>query len=335
MALPTFYYSNGTAFVANFFGNGLGPIGGGVDLKIAGLNGEFYSWDGAVATDPFPSLLSPSLWQTVRVPYPASVVGMLASIQLGVEYVVGQVLDTPRGTQFAVGGYSQGAAVAAGVVNECLRGRLSSRAADLRACVTFGSPVREINHTYPGSSGYSGAGDIAGSTSGGHGIFPANLRMRNTPSYMWDFTMPNEIISGVGDSITGQLLQNFVGGAITPLLTAIPTLLGIIPFLAATGAIAVAPASVLRNATNLAEFVVTNPVTGSTTPHAGGGHAMYPFFPPPNADGTIPASGLTAYQVAATYLNSVGAQIFDQNNPSVPVPTTPPTFQWFSSLVSG
>jgi hypothetical protein len=335
MALPKFYYSNGTAFFTDFFGGKLGPIGGGADLKIKGVNGEFYSWDGAVATDPFPSLLSTSLWQTARVPYPASVVGMLTSIRLGVDWVVGQVLATPPGTAFAVGGYSQGACVAAGVVSEALQGRLSSRAADLRACITFGSPVRQVNHTFPGSSGYSGAGDIAGSTRDGHGLFPANLRMQNTPSYMWDFVMPNEVITGIGDSPNGLFMQNWTGGAITPLLTLIPTLLGAAGFLNLTALIGVAPASVLRNGANLAQFLVTNPVTAQTVPFDGGGHTMYPFFPPPNADGTIPASGDTCYQIAARYLNAVGAQIYDQMNPTVPAPTTPAGYQWFSSLASG
>jgi hypothetical protein len=335
MALPVFYYSNGTSFVSNFFGGNFGLIGGTSDLQVKGVNGEYYSWNGSPSTDPFPYLLDTSLWQSARVPYPASVVGMLVSISLGVDWVVNQVLATPRGTPFAVGGYSQGASVACGVVNECRQGRLSSRAADLRACITFGSPNREVNHTWPGSSGYSGAGDIAGSTTGGHGLFPANFRMQNTPSYQWDFVMPNEVITCIGDSPTGVFLQNFVGGALTPLLTLIPTLLGIIPFLSVVGQIAVAPASVERNVSNLAQFKVANPLNGSIAYPDGGGHAMYPFFPPPNADGTIPPSGDSTYIVAARYLNAVGAQIYSQMNPTVPVSGTRPTYQWFSSLPTG
>lgn len=335
MALPIFYYSNGTAFFLNFFDNKLGPIGGSGDFKVKGVNGEYYSWDGAIASDPFPNLLSTSLWQTARVPYPASVVSMLLSIQLGVDWVVNQVLATPPGTAFAVGGYSQGACVASGVVNECRQGRLSSRAADLRACVTFGNPMREVNHTWPGSSGYSGAGDIAGSTTGGHGLFPANLRMQNTPSYQYDFVMPNELITCIGDSVNGLFLQNWTGGALTPLLTLIPTLIGAAGFATLAAIIAKAPASVARNGANLAQFIVTNAVTGGTTTLDGGGHAMYPFFPPPNADGTIPGSGDSTYIVAARYLNAVGAQIYDQMHPTVPAPTTPATYQWFSSLPTG
>lgn len=335
MALPVFYYSNGTAFFSNFFGAGIGLIGGTSDLQVKGVNGEYYAWNGAPSTDPFPSLLDGTLWQSVHVPYPASVVGMLVSISLGVDWVVNQVLATPPGTPFAVGGYSQGASVACGVVNECRQGRLSSRAADLRACVTFGSPNRELNHTWLGSSGYSGAGDIAGSTTGGHGIFPANLRMQNTPSYQWDFVMPNEVISNIGDSPNGLFLQSWTGGALTPLLTLIPTLLGLGQFLSLANLIAVAPASVLRNSANLAQFKIINPVNGAISYPDGGGHAMYPFFPPPNADGTIPASGDSTYVVAAKYLNSVGAQIYSQMHPTVPTPTTPATYQWFSSLASG
>jgi hypothetical protein len=69
---------------------------------------------------------------------------------------------------------------------------------------------------------------------------------------------------------------------------------------------------------------------------AGGGHVMYPFFPPPNADGSIPSSGDTAYQIAAKYLNTVGQQIYALMNPTVPTrPIEKPTYQWFSSLASG
>jgi len=336
MALPIFYYSNGTAFFTNFFGGKIGPASGtSGDFQVKGVNGEYYDWTGYIPDDPFPRLLNTSLWQYARVPYPASTVGMAASIQLGVEWVVSQVLASDPGTCFSVGGYSQGACIATKIVQECLQGRLSSRAADLRACVTFGNPMREMNHTYPSASGYSGAGDISGSTRGGHGLFPANLRIQNTPSYMWDFVMPNEIITGIGDSVTGQLMQNFVGGALTPLLTAIPTLLGIIPFLAAVSGIAVAPISIARNGANLAQAVITNPLSGGTSILDGGGHVLYPFYPPPNADGTIPSSGDTCYQIAAKYLNTVGAQIYDQMHPTVPAPTTAATYQWFTSLPNG
>ena len=339
MALPIFYYANGTAFGSNIFNNELLPFSGTTgSYQVKGVNGEYYDWTGYIPDDPFPRLLSPSLWQYARVPYPASGLAMAYSIKVGIDWVVNQVLTTTSpGTAFAAGGYSQGACVAAGVVQETLgSGRLASRAADLRACVTFGNPVRETNHTFLGASGYSGAVDIPGSTTGGHGLFPANLRMQNTPSYMWDFVMPNEIITCVGDSFPdGQFIQNWVGGAITPALTLFPTLLGAAAFLILAGRFAVAPLSVARNALNLAQAVVTNPLTGATSFLDGGGHVLYPFFPPPNADGIIPPSGDTCYQIAARYLNNVGAQIYDQMHPTVPAPTTSATYQWFTSLANG
>jgi hypothetical protein len=333
VALPIFYYACGTAF--GLFGN-LFPLSGTTgDFQVKGVNGEYYDWNGFIPDDPFPRLLSTSLWQYARVPYPASGLSMALSIKQGIDWVVAQVLSTEPGTPFAVGGYSQGACVAAGVVNETRQGRLSARSADLRACVTFGSPVREVNHTFPGASGYSGAGDIPGSTLGGHGLFPANLRMQNTPSYMYDFVMPNEIITCIGDSTNGQFIQNWVGGAITPLLTAIPTLAGIVPFLALASAIAVAPASIVRDGTNLALSVITNALNGATASLPGGGHVLYPFYPPPDAQGNIPSSGDTCYQIAARYLNTVGAQIYDQMYPTVPAPTFRPTYQWFTTLANG
>jgi hypothetical protein len=338
MALPILYYANGTAFGSNIFGNELLPFSGTTgDYQVKGVNGEYYSWTGYIPDDPFPRLLSTSLWQYKRVPYPASGIAMAYSIKVGIDWVVSEVLKTDPGTAYSVGGYSQGACVAAGVVKETLgSGRLASRAGDLRACVTFGNPIREVNHTFPGSSGYSGAVDIPGSTRGGHGLFPANLRMQNTPSYMYDFVMPQEIITCVGDSFPdGQFIQNWVGGAITPALTAVPTLLGFAAFLVLAGRFAVAPASIARNAANLAQAVVTNPITGATAFLDGGGHVLYPFFPPPNADGTIPSSGDTCYQIAARYLNQVGAAIYDEMHPTVPAPTVKSTYQWFTTLPNG
>ena len=122
MALPKFYYANGTAVTANFFGIAVGPIGGGSNLHVKGVNGEFYSWDGAVANDPFPNLLNTSLWQTARVPYPASAIDMGTSIKQGVDWTVAQIIANPGA--FALGGYSQGAAVMSNVYNECRQGRL-------------------------------------------------------------------------------------------------------------------------------------------------------------------------------------------------------------------
>ena len=116
MALPVLYYANGTAFGANLFNREFLPLSNTAgDLQVKGVNGEYYDWTGYNPDDPFPRLLSPSLWSYARVPYPASGIAMAVSIKIGIDWVVTEVLKTAPGTAFAVGGYSQGACVAAGV----------------------------------------------------------------------------------------------------------------------------------------------------------------------------------------------------------------------------
>lgn len=329
MTLPTFYYANGTAVIANFFGFVIGPIGGGGSFHVQGVNGEFYEWDGAVATDPFPQLLDSTLWQWKRVPYPASALDIGTSIKQGVDWVVNDLLTNTSGP-FALGGYSQGAAVMSKVYDECRQGRLVDRRADLRAVVNFGSPMREAGKTFKGSSGYAGAFDIPNSTTGSHGCFP--VRLQNTEDFVYEFVMPSEVITGVGDSnagklfvsAAGKLLANDLIGALLDVLSNASGVFGL-------GGVTVANLVAAAASTT----TLTDPYTLNSFTLDGGGHVLYPFKPPPNADGSIPSSGDTCYQIAAKYLNAVGAQIFAQANPSVPVVTKPPSYAWFSSLPNG
>lgn len=379
---PIFYYAQGTSWLWNWFGFQAGSQGGGGSVQIGnsgifvpdvyvlngvplfgqpyipathikGLNGQFVYWEGGIVNDPFPYLLDTDLWHWKRVPYPASTAFMGPSIEVGVDWVINDILSQPPGTSFALGGYSQGAAVMSRVYNEFRSGRLAGRREALRAMVTFGNPMREQGHTFPGS-GYSGACDIPGDNTSGHGTFPALedvddllspfvrrfARLQNTEELVWDFTMPNEVISGVGNSPDGRFLQNFTTNA----LRLIP-LAALLDIGKAMGDLwtrfGVAPAGVPQgtdpNGIGYKTVKVVNPLTGEVGYQPGGGHIMYPFFPPPNADGTIPASGDTCYQLAAKYLNSVGRRINDELHP-VFVPalagsaSVRPSFSWFTSL---
>lgn len=353
---PRFYYAQGTSYGLNvqLWGQNIFTLGanGPVNRWIKGVNNDFYYW-GSFPNDVFPDLLSSTLWETKRVPFPASGIFIGPSIEVGVEWVIADILTTPVGTPFAMGGYSQGAAVMSRVYQETRSGRLTDRRHDLRAMVTFGNPMREAGHTYPGSSGYSGS-DTVGDTTGGHGTFPSAemcallpyvkrfARLQDTDSFIWDFTMPNEVISGVGDSADGIFLQ-------------LQTMIGLqpVPVLALLGLPKMGDLwslfgqglenglvraqrlirGVVQDTTGLIQVI--DPKTGDVGYIPGGGHAMYPSFPPPNADGSIPSSGDTCYQIAARYINTVGAQIYDQMHPTVPAPTTRPTYQWFTSLVNG
>jgi hypothetical protein len=297
---PRFYWANGTSWLAEFGGSSIMSLafGNTSGTNIKGLNGKTIYWSGGAANDPFPLLLDSSKWHIQRVLYPATLTSGVSSITTGIKFIVNDILTKPPGTKFAVGGFSGGGAVTHGLIKETRPGGLlEARAADLVAAVTFGAPTREINHTFPGSSGYSGALDVAGSTTGGPGVFPADRRITSTPSWCWDFTMPIEISSGVGDSPLGQAATAATGAALAAAGWAgqLLSLLGATFWGSLTGALS-APA---------ASRTVTDALTGQTSVIDKGGHGLYPHLPPPAANGTIPSSGLTCYQLAAQYLMSV------------------------------
>jgi hypothetical protein len=398
MALPKFYYSQGTTYLINIvdalatlIGNvvfqvpnivsiKLGLLGGsslvnasGVETIISpfpasiqgwikGLDGtSTYAGPGVYGNgDPFPLMLDTDLWNPVFVPYPAATVLMGPSIKYGVDWIVNDILTSPPGTPVALGGYSQGAAVASVVYNEFRSGRLRNRRSDLRAVVAFGNPMRQVGHTYPGSSGYSGAGDILGDTQTGHGTFHSastNVpileafvsqfsRLQGTEDLFWDFTMPGEVISGIGDSPDGLRVQAFVKESLRAFpVTALIDIYEVLglnlsggpsnpnPIMGRLAFAPSGPGMVINPVTG--QVVVTDARTGEQRSLDGGGHVCYLFYPPPDANGLIPASGPTCYQIALQYLREVGQQIYDQAHPTVPAPTTKPTYQWFSSLASG
>lgn len=343
---PVFYYANGTAFGFNSDGIVLGETGG--DYRyIKGLDGPVLWNGGGIVYDPFPKLLDQELWQYKRVQYPAQAIFGGPSIEVGVDWVINQIQQTPIGTPFAIGGYSQGAAVASRIYNECRQGRLADRRADLRAAVTFGNPMREQGHTFPTSSGYSGAANIAGDTRSGHGAFPQwdegdffglltspfiqrFARLKNTEDLFWDFTMPNEVASGVSSStVEGRLFQNVVADGLR--LVPIGAIFGLL-LLGLINQWGSAPPGVPQQ-NGLVEVIDAK--TGAVDYFSGGGHIMYPFYPPPNSDGSIPTSGDTCYQLAAKYLNDVGARIYDELHPTVVLPPGRAAFSWFTSLPSG
>ena len=311
---PVFYYACGTTYMFKLFDIPLVNMfpEGDVDVVIQALNGMTVLWKGgALVNDPFPLMLDPTLWEYRRIPYPASALDMGDSIYIGRDWVINDILtNTAPGTSIALGGYSQGAACAGAIYDSFRQGALADHRHRLKAMVTFGSPVRETNHTYPGSSGYSGAFDIPNSTRGSHGCFPK--RLQNTEDFVWDFTMPNEQISGVGDSNEGLsfvreagllLFGNILGAGLALADLLLSSLIGL--FTPGAGIIA--------------KLIATADITG---------HTKYPYFPPPNADGSIPPTGDTCYQIAAKYLNQVGQQIYDQVNPSLPNPANPPVYSW-------
>lgn len=336
-ALPICYWAQGTEYLLNFEFGGQQyqfKLPGGSPSYVKNVDGSLLLWEGGMAEDPFPRMLDPALWQYRRVPYPAALIFGGKSVEYGVDWVINDIESYPVGTPFALSGYSGGAAIMSRVYNECRQGRLAHRRADLRAMVTFGNPMRETNHTWPGSSGWSGVFDDPGSTRGGHGVYPSaesmNIfdpfvsrfaRLKDTEPLVWDFVMPNEMANGMGDSFESLLMQQYTKDSMRE-----------IPALAV---LTVVPALILLGTRFKEGPVQLVNSDGSRSTITAAGHGMYPFYAPPNADGSINVDGDTCYQIGARHLNEVGAVIWDEMHPSIPVPTFPAGYQWFSSLPNG
>lgn len=358
---PVFYYATGTAFTPNYFlANGkieveYFPIGAdGALMQIAGLAGKIAPFVGGVTNDPFPVLMNKDLWDCIKVPYLASAFPMNMSIQGGVDWIVTEVqTKLKKGAPWGVGGTSQGAAVASYIYREIRSGgRLYDwREGFLTGCC-FGNPMRQVNYTNPWSS-YSGAFDVPGSTTGGHGSFPASYRLTDCDQNNWiEFTNPSEVIAGCGDSAAGQwwqasngafLLQSVLSGGAPGSAT-----FNVIAFLLGTATSLLSQAlstwfpgfnqianipnfiDVLRNTVDPTSpnYVGPGPVTdaiGNIFQLPGGGHVTYATNPPYGYAGTE-----SSYQLAFKHLDSLAAEF--AVSPSVLPPTTT-TAGWSTTLV--
>lgn len=349
MTRPKFYYCHGTEYLISIkLGDTVYGLGGNgpINRWVKGINNDFIYW-GNFADDVFPFMLDQTLWEPHPITYAASTIGIGISIESAVSEIIADIKSSPIGTPWAAGGMSQGACVASRIYQETRSGQLVDRRHDARAFIGFGNPMREINKTFPGGFGWSGALDIPGapngphSTTNGHGAFPsldslspADLfinrfaRLQNTEDHFWNFAMPNDVFTSVGDSPVGQFIQlgTREGLRIIPIGAVLAILAGWFTTLAEN---AIAPFGVAQNSNK--EVLVTDPKLGTTSVAPGGGHGMYAWFPPPNADGSIPSSGDTCYQLAAKYINRVGQQIYDELNPQPPNPANPAVYSWSST----
>lgn len=358
--LPKFYYATGTAFMPNFVVKGAEiiteylPIGADARMAIiAGIKGRTAPFTGGITNDPFPVLLTPELWEAIKVPYLASAFPMDQSIKGGVDWIVNDIqTKLKKGAPWGVGGTSQGGAVASYIYDEVRNGRLTDWASGFLTGVCFGNPRRQVNYTNPWSS-YSGAFDIPGSTTGGHGSFPASYRLTNCNQNNWiEFTNPQEIITGVGDSPLGTwwqasngafLLQtvvtpgapgsfifnlsSFLIGAATSLLAQalntyfpafnqfanIPDFLGEIGKIVSSGA---------------PNYIGPGPITdavGNVFQLDGGGHVLYATNPPFGYSGTE-----SAYQLALKHLDGLALQFATSSSV---LPPTSTTAGWSTTLV--
>lgn len=337
MSKVSFFYANGTAYLVNLVELGfsvnnagvvrigdkvLNPVSSKGYATIAGLDGKTATWNGEPQNDPFPFLLDPDVWQPVKISYPASMLGIGASIDYGINQAVKAIQALPPGTPFALGGYSQGAAVMSGVYNQIKNpaGALYSRRNQFLGGVCFGNPRRQTNFRGEVGGTWSGywddpnRGTANAAVTGGHGSFPASgpyARLSGCDPTKWiEFTAPDDIFSSTGDTPTGVAWTNgndFLLGKAPPqiagqlLTSALSAAFGISN---ATWT-AITQAFTLGGVENL--FLDT---IGQIFAIGGAGHTSYPILGPPTATGTFATA--STVKDGKTYLSPVGESCYQQ-----------------------
>lgn len=325
MSKVSFFYANGTAYLFNWLETGfnttiggewrigdrvINPITSLSSATLEGLNGQLVPFDGAPHKDPFPFMLNPDVWDAVKIVYPASTLGMGPSIDYGVNATVKLIQALKPGTPFAIGGYSQGAAVMSGVYNQIKgsTGALYSRRNDFLGGVCFGNPRRQVNFRGEIGGTWSGAWDVANSTNGGHGSFPATgpyARLSGCDPTKWiEFTAPKDIFSSTGDTSSGTYWTQ--GN---------DYILGRQPFQYAAQLVTSALAGIIGISNPIWTAITKAMAIGNGVNYlvdaldkvgefSGAGHVTYPFLGPPNTNGTYNTTSIV--DGGKTYLKPVG-----------------------------
>lgn len=331
---PVFLYCTGTSFAFSAFGNVLPTFNdrsvsnfasfwGDLEVnpgkeaqttQVAGLNGQRFPWtSGEVFNDPFPFMLDQRVWESRRVVYKASAItllttsppsffgGMGVSIDDGIAKVIAQINGLTPGTPFALGGYSQGAAVMSGVYNQIRNtgGVLKGREPDFLGGVMFGNPRRQINFRGPIGGTWSGSWDDPNSNANGGGSFPGGsfkyARLEGCDATKWvEFTAPGDIFSSTGSTSIGSLWSQ--GNA--ALLEITPASLGVLVNIVAklitgggfTAPIVAAIEAAINGPAGVTNYVLDAARVGFGAP--GGGHVLYPHLPPPNNIRATPSATL-------------------------------------------
>ncbi|WP_313673284.1 cutinase family protein [Mycolicibacterium sp.] len=338
MSKVAFLYTIGTTYLTAQMAKAADLVptvpGSGNSALVAGLNGVTAVWGGGPPADPFPSLLDPNIFDAKKVFYPAAGLGMAASIDAGIQNVVNEINNLPAGQKFCLGGYSQGAAVMSGVYNELRSGSLTSRNADMIGATMFGNPRRQVD--YRGSVGgtWSGSFNVPGSTTGGHGSFPATgpyARLSGCESSRWiEFAAPLDIFSSVattgGTTLERNLGIDWVSG--NDIFLGSASLQQWATYLLAGGAIAISSAIAISIG-NAAQTMTD--AAGTVFSWLGGnGHTTYPFVPPVGD----PDNGLTAYQIALKFLTTKANEYATAPILLPPTPSSTTGAGWSTTLVT-
>lgn len=319
MGKPAFFYANGTSHTFQLWDIGFDisftPPAPRTKVVTAGIDGRTGVWDNTPANDPFPTLVDPDMWTVTRIGYPAASIPMSWSIGVGVTKTVNAINALPRGTKFALGGYSQGGAVMSQVYKQIQSGSLTSRAADFLGGVMFGNPCREINRTWPGGL-WSGKFNDSTVTTNGHGSFPTSWRLTGTEDKWWEFVNIGDSVTAVGDDTIGV---NWVAAA-QDLLD-----LNLVNYLAALANFVPAKKTAIDLGMGAANAAFTFiDALGSVVQASGGGHASYPWQPPPG----YAAGSPTSFQLALSYLKDLAQSVATA---PIIVPTTT-SAGWSTSL---
>lgn len=328
--------------IAFFYLNGTDPLFGQVAfilgqvfnqprlglVTVPGLKGITTTWqDGFPRNDPFCNLLDPNIFEATKIGYPALGLPIKLSMDIGVLNLTSAINRLPKGQKFMVGGYSQGAAVASEIMLRLRPGGPlhSSRGADFLGGVCFGSPRRQVNYRGEVGGTWSGAWDVPGSTTGGHGSFPTTgpyPRVTDCDPTKWiEFVDIDDTISATGDSPNGL---GWTAGNNALINLDIGFLLAI--FDGKNSPEEVGTAAAFAKAGEAFSYV---DALGKEFTFPGAGHSAYPWRPPPGN----PDNGLTSFQIAIKWLESkakayaVGADVLP------PTPSSVSTAGWSTSLV--
>lgn len=325
---------------------------GGVWSTIAGVNGQTFRWNLNPTMDPFVGMLDPELWEDpLMVNYPASLIGGSLSIDYGVGRVVNLIKDLPKGQKFALGGFSQGAAVMSGVYMSGLHpnstGPLEFKRADFLGATLFGNPRRQINHRGAGGqfgtfsgSWYDPDVDVG---TGGCFAYGAYGPLTNCEDKWVEFVPPGEMICGNGTSpienkwraLSGLMLgsfdiADFIQQALSDIFNEANMVNVFLEMIMGDGFGRVLPNYFIDAA-------------GEPRSVGGSGHMHYPIFPPPDASGNIATTtqvidgityhkpiGDTHYQCALKWLNALARDA--QAAPVIVPPTT--SAGWSTTLTA-
>jgi hypothetical protein len=134
-------------------------------------------------------------YDVVQINYPATIVGMYHSIEVGVESLKHEIGTTPG--PFVLAGISGGAMVISKVYDEIRSGSMQDRHADFLGGISISNPMRETNRNFPGSKN---------PRSGSHGMMPADDRLVGTEDIWWEVAQPTDITAVESDDAFGEMM---------------------------------------------------------------------------------------------------------------------------------